>query len=263
MTNQSKSGTIYLMGIGPGDPELLTMQARKILTEVDYVVGYSLYVNQVSELTNNAILEHWAIGEELERAKRVIDLSADGNKVAMVSSGDIGIYGMSGPIFNILSDMQWNGKTPQVIVIPGISALQSASALLGSPLMQDFCTISLSDLLTDWPDIQNRITTASEGDFVVVFYNPKSKKRHWQLEAAFDSLKKCRPLDTPVGLVKNAFREDQEVVLVTLSTVMNVYHQIDMFTTVVVGNSTSYLFEGKFITPRGYEKKSGKSDEKK
>lgn len=256
MENGIPSGEIYLVGVGPGESTLLTEQSKKVLGKVDFLVGYDLYVNQVKEFAVNAICETWSIGEELERAQRVIQLASEGNKVAMVSSGDIGIYGMSGPVFNLLSNQNWDGHNPSIEVIPGISALQSASALLGSPLMQDFCTISLSDLLTPWGDIERRIRSASEGDFVVVFYNPKSQTRNWQLKEAFMTLKSFRPGQTPVGLVKNAYREGQNTTLTNLDNVLDKYDDIDMFTTVVVGNSSSYIHANKFITPRGYEKKT-------
>tara|TARA_A100001037_G_scaffold306703_1_gene354304 strand:+ start:9366 stop:10124 length:759 start_codon:yes stop_codon:yes gene_type:complete len=249
------SGKIYLVGIGPGEPNLLTYLSREVLGQVDFIVGYSLYVEQIQEFASSAVCETWNIGEELERADRVVQLAFEGHTVAMVSSGDIGIYGMSGPIFNILSEKGWDGISPSLEVIPGISALQSASALLGSPLMQDFCTISLSDLLTPWEDIQKRIHSASVGDFVVVFYNPKSKTRNWQLKAALTTFKDYRPGNTPVGLVKNAYRNGQDIKLTTLDNVLDNYDYIDMFTTVVVGNSSSYIYGGKFVTPRGYEKK--------
>ena len=262
MTVNQTKGKIYLVGVGPGEPKLLTDQCKEVLSGVDFVVGYALYVDQVRHLAIKGQCETWQIGEELERAQRVIDLASEGNSVAMVSSGDIGIYGMSGPIFNLLSQQGWNGSSPEIEVVPGISALQSASALLGSPLMQDFCTISLSNLLTPWDDIEKRIHAASHGDFVVVFYNPKSKTRDWQLRDAFITLKSHRPGETPVGLVKNAYREGQNIVLCNLDNVLDKYDYIDMFTTVVVGNSSSYVHSEKFITPRGYEKKLGVSDEK-
>ena len=262
MTVNQTKGKIYLVGVGPGEPKLLTDQCKEVLSGVDFVVGYALYVDQVRHLAIKGQCETWQIGEELERAQRVIDLASEGNSVAMVSSGDIGIYGMSGPIFNLLSQQGWNGSSPEIEVVPGISALQSASALLGSPLMQDFCTISLSNLLTPWEDIEKRIHAASHGDFVVVFYNPKSKTRDFQLRDSFITLKSHGPGETPVGLVKNAYREGQNIVLCNLDNVLDKYDYIDMFTTVVVGNSSSYVHSEKFITPRGYEKKLGVSDEK-
>ena len=260
MPDNESTGKIYLVGVGPGDSNLLTTQSKEVLSKVDYVVGYSLYVKQIEQFASKAKCETWKIGEELERAQRVIELASAGYAVAMVSSGDIGIYGMSGPIFNLLSKQEWDGCNPEIVVVPGISALQSASALLGSPLMQDFCTISLSNLLTPWEDIEKRIHAASHGDFVVVFYNPKSNTRNRQLREAFITLKSHRPGDTPVGLVKNAYRQDEQVILSNLNNILDNYDDIDMFTTVVVGNASSYVYAEKFITPRGYEKKIGVSD---
>ena len=194
--------------------------------------------------------------QELERAAAAVDSAYAGNTVSVVSSGDAGIYGMSGPVFRVLTDRDWNGQYPTVVTVPGVSAMQAAAAVLGSPLMQDFCAISLSDLLTPWNKIRARLEAAGQGDFVISLYNPRSKRRQTQLLEAREILLKHRPGDTPVGLVGDAFRPGQRVKLTTLHDLEKDVEFVDMVTIVVIGNSTTYLHGGKVITPRGYEEKT-------
>ena len=196
------------------------------------------------------------LGQELERAAAAVESAYSGKSVAVVSSGDAGIYGMSGPVFRVLTDRNWNGQSPSVVTVPGISAMQAAAAVLGSPLMQDFCAISLSDLLTPWEKIRSRLEAAGQGDFVVSLYNPRSKRRQSQLLEAREILLKHRPGDTPVGLVGDASRPGQRVKLTTLQDLEKDAEFVDMVTIVVIGNSTTYLHAGKVITPRGYEEKT-------
>lgn len=196
------------------------------------------------------------LGQELERAAAAVDSAYAGNTVSVVSSGDAGIYGMSGPVFRVLTDRDWNGQYPTVVTVPGVSAMQAAAAVLGSPLMQDFCAISLSDLLTPWNKIRARLEAAGQGDFVISLYNPRSKRRQTQLLEAREILLKHRPGDTPVGLVGDAFRPGQRVKLTTLHDLEKDVEFVDMLTIVVIGNSTTYLHGGKVITPRGYEEKT-------
>jgi len=195
------------------------------------------------------------LGQEMDRAARAVDLAYQGRSVAVVSSGDAGIYGMAGPVFRVLTDRDWDGQTPSVEVIPGISALQSAASLLGSPLMQDFCAISLSDLLTPWETISKRLAAAALGDFVVVLYNPRSRRRTWQLPEARRILLEKRSGETPVGLIKDAYRPGQRVIITNLEKLEERAEEVDMFTTVVIGNSTTYTHNGYMVTPRGYEEK--------
>ncbi len=169
---------------------------------------------------------------------------------------DAGIYGMSGPVFRVLTDRGWNGESPAVETVPGVSAMQAAAAVLGSPLMQDFCAISLSNLLTPWEKIRSRLEAAAQGDFVVALYNPRSKRRQTQLLEAREILLKHRPADTPVGIVGDAFRSGQRVMVTTLKELEQAAESVDMVTIVVIGNSTTYLHGGKVITPRGYEEKA-------
>ena len=250
-----KNGTLYLVGLGPGAPSLLAPGAVAALQEAEVVVGFRGYMDQIASLTASKEVVSMELGQELERASRAVALAYDGGSVAVVSSGDAGVYGMAGPVFRVLTDRNWDGESPAVVTIPGVSALQSAASLLGSPLMQDFCAISLSNLLTPWETIQRRLEAASMGDFVVALYNPRSRRRDWQLLEARRILLEHREPDTPVGLVREAYRDDQRIVLTDLASLEEKAAEVDMFTTVIIGNSTSYVLNGKMVTPRGYEEK--------
>ncbi len=251
----SKGGRLYLVGLGPGDPNLLAPIASAVLQEVDVVVGFRGYMDQIAALTEGKKVVSMELGQELERAAKAVELAYAGSTVAVVSSGDAGVYGMAGPVFRVLTDREWNGTAPEVVTVPGVSALQSAASLLGSPLMQDFCAISLSDLLTPWEAIQKRLEAAAMGDFVVALYNPRSRRRDWQLLEARRILLERRPEDTPVGLVREAYRKEQRILLTDLGSLEEISGEVDMFTTVIIGNSTTYLLNGRMVTPRGYEEK--------
>jgi len=253
--DKSHSGLLYLVGLGPGSDKVLTPAARAALEDSDAVVGFRAYVDQVAGLLEGKELVAMELGQELERAERAVDLAYAGKRVAVVSSGDAGIYGMAGPIFKVLTDRDWNGETPRVETVPGVSALQSAAALLGSPLMQDFCAISLSDLMTPWEAITRRLEAAAWGDFVVVLYNPRSRRRTTQLLEARRILLEHRSPQTPVGMVKDAFRQKQRVTITDLESLEARCTEVDMVTTLVIGNSTTYLHRGHMVTPRGYEEK--------
>ncbi len=251
------NGTLYLVGLGPGSPDLLAPGAVAALDNSDVVVGFRGYMDQIASLTVGKDLISMELGQELERASRAVELAYSGSSVAVVSSGDAGVYGMAGPVFRILTDRNWDGETPHVFTVPGVSALQSAASLLGSPLMQDFCAISLSNLLTPWETIERRLEAAAFGDFVVALYNPRSRRRDWQLLEARRILLEHRAHGTPVGLVREAYRDEQRVILTDLARLQERADEVDMFTTVIIGNSTSYVLNGKMITPRGYEEKRG------
>ena len=254
--SNANDGELFLVGLGPGAPALLAPGAAAALQECEVVVGFRGYLEQITPFTEGKDLVSMELGQELERAERAVDLAYAGKLVAVVSSGDAGVYGMSGPVFRILTDRQWDGETPKVTTIPGVSALQSAAALLGSPLMQDFCAISLSDLLTPWAAIQRRLEAAAMGDFVVALYNPRSRRRDWQLLEARRILLEHRSGETPVGLVREAYREGQAVTLTDLGQLEERSSEVDMFTTVIIGNSTTYVQSGRMVTPRGYEEKA-------
>ena len=249
------TGKLYLVGIGPGDAGHLTPAAAAAIAESEDLVGYRYYIEQVAQDASNQTLHSMELGQELERAALAVDLAYAGKTVAVVSSGDAGIYGMAGPVFRVLTDRQWDGIGPTVETVPGVSALQSSAALLGSPLMQDFCAISLSNLLTPWEQICRRLNAAAAGDFVAVLYNPRSRRRVTQLDEARRIFLEHRPATTPVGVVRHAFRPEQAVSLSDLSRLDGEQLAIDMFTTVVIGNSNTYVHNGRMVTPRGYEAK--------
>ena len=252
-------GKINLIGIGPGDPGYLTPAASYALSESDVIVGFRAYIQQIECLIAGKEVVSMELGQELERAAAAVDSAYAGKTVAVVSSGDAGIYGMSGPVFRVLTDRDWDGQDPEVETVPGVSAMQAAAAVLGSPLMQDFCAISLSDLLTPWEKIRGRLEAAGQGDFVVALYNPRSQRRQTQLLEAREILLKHRSGDTPVGIVGDAFRPGQRVKITSLQGLEKEAESVDMVTIVVIGNSTTYLHAGKVITPRGYEEKTKSS----
>ena len=242
-----------MVGLGPGGPEHVSPQAADSIVRCDTVVGFRGYIEQAGNLLQGKDVVSMELGEELERAAKAIDLAEAGHAVAVVSSGDPGIYGMSGPVFQVLTDRNWDGEHPQVESLPGISAMQAAAALLGSPLMQDFCAISLSDLMTPWETIRLRLESAAKGDFVIALYNPRSQRRRWQILEARRILMEHRSGVTPVGIVGDAYRSKQRVTITDLDNLEARCPEIDMVTTVVIGNSTTYLHQGRMITPRGYE----------
>ena len=250
--NDSTKGLIYLVGLGPGSYGNLTPSARDALRDSHAIIGFHSYVDQITELVQGKEIISMALGQEMERAEKAVDLANTGKTVSVVSSGDAGIYGMSGPVFKALCDRNWDGSSPRLETIPGISALQSSAALLGSPLMQDFSAVSLSDLMTPWQTICQRIEAAAWGDFVIILYNPRSMKRTHHLLEARQIILKYRLASTPVGLVKDAFRTNQKVTLTNLGDLEQTGDQVNMVTTVVIGNSTTYLHNGHMVTPRGY-----------
>lgn len=248
-------GKLYLVGIGPGDRNLLTPAASETLRACDVIVGYKGYIDQVADLIEGKDVVSMGLGDEMERAKKAVDLAKSGHDVAVISSGDVGIYAMAGPVYQVIVDENLSDDDLMIETVPGISAMQSAASVLGSPLMQDFCTISLSNLMTPWETIRKRVDAAAIGDFVISLYNPKSMRRTWQLGEVRDLILAHRTADTPVGIVRNASRIDQTATLTTLGDLPDHYDVIDMFTVLVIGNSTSYQYMGKMVTPRGYERK--------
>ena len=252
---EKANGKLFLVGIGPGDARLQTAGASTALTESDVIVGFRGYIDQIAKQAGDKELVSMELGQELERAALAVDIAYAGKTVAVVSSGDAGIYGMAGPVYRILTDRDWDGADPAVESVPGVSALQSAAALLGSPLMQDFCAISLSNLLTPWEQIRRRLEAAAAGDFVAALYNPRSRRRTSQLDEAREIFLKHRAPGTPVGIVRHAYRPEQAVGLADLGNLDGAALGVDMFTTVVIGNSNTYVHNGRMVTPRGYEVK--------
>ena len=246
-----RTGKLYLVGIGPGSLEQITPAAKTAIVEADVVIGYNLYLDLVQSLKRpGQIIESFPITQEQQRAQRAIQLAQWGLTVAVISSGDCGIYGMAGLVLEELQATDWNGSNPQVQVFPGISAFQSAASRVGAPLMHDFCAISLSDLLTPWEIIQKRLNAAASGDFVTALYNPRSQKRTEQIVTAQEIFSQHRSPDTPVAIVRRAYREDERVTLTTLDKMLD--SSIDMLTTVIIGNTSTRNHADWMITPRGY-----------
>ena len=241
------SGKLYIVGFGPGSKEDMTFRAAKVIEDVDIVTGYTTYVNILREFFPSKVYKATGMMKERDRCRMAIDDAVDGRSVAMVSSGDSGIYGMAGIIYQLMEEMDVD---VEVEVVPGITAASAASAILGAPLMHDLSIISLSDLMTPIETIMKRVDCAGESDMVVCFYNPKSKGRSHNLSKAADVLLRYRSSDTPVGIVRNAGRADQKETITTLGSLKDA--DVDMLCTVIIGNSQTYVTGGHMITPRGY-----------
>ena len=239
---------IYVVGIGPGNLEEMTLRAKKALEDSKIIVGYSTYIDLIRDYFPDKDFISSGMTREVERCKLVLEKALEGNDVALVSSGDSGIYGMAGVMLEV---METSGQTIPVEVIPGITAASAAASILGAPLVHDFAVISLSDLMTPLELIYKRIEYAAMADFVMCFYNPKSRSRSEYIGVARDIILKYRPPETPAGIVRNAGREDETQVVSTLADMLD--NEIDMFTVVIVGNSQTYVKNGKMITPRGYK----------
>ena len=243
-------GELHLVGSGPGSLDLITGAGRWALARCGVWAGYSLYLDLLEPLRRpDQVRRDGRLTEESGRCAEALALAVQGLRVALISSGDSGIYGMAG-----LALEQWLGLAakdrPLFEVHPGISAIQLAAARAGAPLMHDFCTISLSDRLTPWPVIEDRLRGAAAGDFVVALYNPRSQGRDWQLVRALELLREHRQPSTPVLIARQLGRQGEDLGLTTLEQLP--IAQIDMLTLVLVGNSTSYVKDGRFVTPRGY-----------
>jgi len=210
------TGKLYIVGVGPGHHDHMTFRAKQVIEESDTIVGYETYVNLVEDLIEGKEVHRYAMTQEVERAHQCIELAKTGKIVSLVSSGDPGIYGMAGLIYEILSEEGWDKKTGMYVeIVPGVSSLNSCAALVGSPLMTDFAVVSMSDLLVPWEIIVKRVEAAAQGDYVIVIYNPASKKRIHQLQDTRKILLKYRTPNTPVAIVKGAFRESQKLFLRT------------------------------------------------
>ncbi|MCH9658171.1 precorrin-3B C(17)-methyltransferase [archaeon] len=249
-------GKLYIVGVGPGHHDHMTFRAKEVIGESDTIVGYETYVNLVQDLIKGKTIHRYAMTQEVERAHQCIDLAKSGKIVSLVSSGDPGIYGMAGLIYETLAETGWNPDDGlEVEVVPGVSALNSCASITGSPLMTDFAVVSMSDLLVPWEVIQKRVESAAQGDFVIVIYNPASKKRIHQLQDTRNVLLKYRKPSTPVAIIKGAFRESQTVVITDLGNLPNYSDELGMTTTVIIGNSSTYTYKDLMINPRGYKSK--------
>ena len=243
------NGKIYVVGIGPGNMEDISIRAYNILKNINVIAGYTTYVDLVKDEFSDKEFLVSGMKREIERCREVLEVAKAGKNVALISSGDSGIYGMAGIMLEVAM-----GSGIEVEVVPGITSTIAGAALVGAPLMHDQAIISLSDLLTDWEVIKKRIESASQGDFVISLYNPKSKGRTEQIVEAREIMLKYKLATTPVALLRHIGRKEENYTLTTLKDFLN--FEIDMFTIVLVGNSNTYVKNGKMITPRGYEKKS-------
>jgi precorrin-3B C17-methyltransferase len=250
------SGTLKVVGLGPGAPEQLTPAARAAIADAEIVVGYRAYLELVGPLLDGKETVAGHMTGETERARAAIARARAGARVALVSSGDPGVYGMASLVLEILRDEGWRrGDAPAVEIFPGVSALGSCAARVGAPLGHDFCAISLSDLLTPWEVIARRLEAAAGADFVIGLYNPASTRRRRPLAEAHAILSRHRGPATPVAVVTDAYRSGERAVVTTLERLLD--EEIGMRTTVIVGSSRSFAFEGLLVTPRGYSDKYG------
>ncbi len=238
---------IYVVGIGPGDPCFLTPQAQQALEDSRVIVGYKLYIDLLGDLTHGKELVSSSMRRETERCKIAVDKALEGKTVAVVCSGDAGVYGMAGLVLEVAEPY----PDLDIEIIPGITAAVSAAAVLGSPLTNDFAVVSLSDLLTPWEVIEKRLSAASDGDFVTCLYNPGSKTRKDYLSRACEIILKHKPTDTACGLVQNIGREGQTAKICSLGELKD--YPADMFTLVIIGNSQTKVINNRLVTQRGYK----------
>ena len=237
---------LYVVGIGPGKFEGMTHEAARVLGESDVIVGYTVYVDLVRDHFPDKTFLTTPMRREVERVELALQEAASGKTVAMVCSGDAGVYGMSG----LCEELAVKYPGVEVETIPGVSAVLSGAAILGAPLMHDYCVISLSDLLTPWEKIEKRLIAAAEADFVISLYNPSSHKRPDYLKRACDILLAHKDGATVCGTVRNIGREGEEANVMTLAELRDT--PVDMFTTVFIGNSQTVELDGRMVTPRGY-----------
>jgi len=248
-----RNGQLFLVGTGPGKLAQMTPAAQSAISQADAIIGYALYLDLIAPLLRpGQIVEAFPITQERQRSQRAIALANWGLTVAVISSGDAGIYGMAGLVLEDLQAQNWDGKTPAVEIFPGISALQAAASRVGTPLMHDFCAISLSDLLTPWEVIEKRLIAAAQADFTTALYNPRSQTRVQQLAIAQSIFLQYRQPHTPVAIVRSAYREDEQITLTSLGELLE--NSVDMLTTVLIGNSSTRIHADWMITPRGYRK---------
>lgn len=238
---------IYVIGMGPGKEEMMTAEAVQALEQSDIIIGYTVYIELLGERFLGKEMVSTPMRQEVKRCKICFEEAGKGKQVALICSGDAGIYGLA----SLMYEMSAEYPGTELVVIPGVTAAISGAAVLGAPLNHDFCTISLSDLLTPWAVIQKRLTAAAQGDFVIALYNPASRKRKDYLMRACDILLHTIEGERPCGYVENIGREGMRAVTCTLKELKEA--QVNMFTTVFVGNSGTKIINGKLITERGYQ----------
>jgi precorrin-3B C17-methyltransferase len=241
-------GKLFVVGFGPGDHGNMTFRAADAVRDSDVIYGYEVYTDLLKQYFPEKEFRSSKMLKEVERCTLAVQEAEKGKIVSVVSSGDSGIYGMAGIVHQIAEE---RGSDVEIEIVPGITAASSAAALLGAPLMHDLAIISLSDLLTPLELIMKRVECAGMGDMIVCLYNPKSRKRVDHIEKAADILMRFRGADTPAGIARNIGREDENITMTTLGKLKD--EDIDMFSTVIIGNSQTYVYNGKMITPRGYK----------
>jgi len=246
-------GSVTIVGIGPGARQHTTPAALEAIARAEVVVGYTTYIKLVADLLVGKEVIRTGMTEEIARARAAVDAARSGRRVAVISSGDAGVYGMGSLVHQVICDAGHRFEDVPVAMIPGVTALASCGSLVGAPFGHDFCAISLSDLLTPWTVIARRLEAAAIGDFVVALYNPASGRRQRQIVEARNILAGHRPTTTPVALVKSAYRKKQTVVLTDLDGMLE--YEIGMLTTVIVGSTQTRVHDGRIFTPRGYDAK--------
>lgn len=241
-------GKIYAVGIGPGADSYMTKQAEQVLEHCDVIIGYQVYIDLIRDNYSEKKLISGHMRGELKRCRQAFEEATQGNEVAMICSGDAGVYGMAGLLLEVGTEY----PEIEVEVVCGISAVMSGAAIFGAPLMHDFAVVSLSDLMTPWETIEKRVRMAAEADFVLCFYNPSSRKRTDYLQRACDILLQCKSADTVCGVVRNIGREGEAYQIMPLSELREI--KVDMFCTVFIGNSQTKRIGNQMVTPRGYQR---------
>ena len=237
---------IYVVGLGPGKEEFMTGEALKALDDADVIIGYTVYLELLGERYKDKEMHSTPMMQEEKRCRMCYDIAKEGKKVAMICSGDAGVYGMASLMYEIGKEYPGIG----IKIVPGVTAASSGAAVLGAPINHDFCVISLSDLLTPWDKIEKRLIKAAEADFAMAIYNPSSKKRHDYLQKACDILLRVIEPERPCGYVENIGRDETKAYTCTLGELRD--RKVNMFTTVFVGNSTAEIIDGCLVTKRGY-----------
>ncbi len=249
MADSNPAGSLTLIGIGPGGLDYLTRRAERAIRECDIVVGYRLYLELIIPLIEDKHYVEFPMGAELERAQESVRRALDGQKVALVTGGDPGIYGMAAPVYQALGELtEDEAASVNLEVIPGVTAATASAALIGTPLVQDFAVISLSDRFVPWDVIEKRLRNTLDADIAVVIYEPASRHRPSHMMKAWRIISEYRQSDSPVAIVRDATRPDQAVTLSTVAEMMEL--PFDMKTTVIIGNSMSYVDRGLLLTPR-------------
>ena len=237
---------LYVVGIGPGGQDYMTFEAMQAMKDSDLIVGYGVYIDLVRPLFPEKEFLTTPMKQEVERCRMAVEAACAGRTVAMISSGDAGVYGMAGPVLELAE-----GKDVEVEIVAGVTAALSGGAVLGAPLTHDFAVISLSDLLTPWEKIEKRLDAAASADFCIAIYNPSSHKRADYLQKACDILLRHKAPETVCGTVRNIGREGECCAIMTLQELRDT--MVDMFTTVFIGNSQTKNIGGRMVTPRGYK----------